>query len=115
MRAWRGKSITLADGIVVPTDAAFEFRQLGRQLLVAQRQVAQLDERPDDEDADLEGLRGIEDRRGHDGPVFGAGVRPSPKAHFGCGIGGRNLRSPILELLLEYLWPTASGSVGLPA
>jgi hypothetical protein len=64
----------LANRVIVAGNGSFEFRQLGRQLCVGERQVTQFYKRTDDKYADFNGAGRIQYRGSHDGAVFGEGV-----------------------------------------
>jgi len=60
---------------IVAFQAAFEFGQFGFYLLVRRRRLAHAYESANYEDAHFDGAFGIQDGRGHDGAVFGKGMR----------------------------------------
>jgi hypothetical protein len=64
----------LLDGVVMGADLALEIGELLEDLGVIDRELPQLDERLDNEDADLDRARRIENAGGHEGAVFGEGV-----------------------------------------
>ena len=59
---------------IVAFNAAFQFRELGQHLPVGGQGFAHAHEGADNEDAHFNGTSGVQDRRGHDGAVFGKGV-----------------------------------------
>jgi hypothetical protein len=89
----------LADGVekckdlvVVVLQFAFEFIELGGELVVGDEEFAQFDESADDEEAGVHGQGTVEDCGGHDGAVFGEGVRAVLEVLSVWRFQGRNLR-----------------------
>jgi hypothetical protein len=65
----------LADAIIVAGNSLLQFRQLGRQFLMRQCELPQLHKGADNEYADVNGARRVQDCCRHDGAVFGEGKR----------------------------------------